>query len=104
MRDMDGRFVCGVRIRVELAKSNSRSAPQTTPLAYLYLTPSLFYLLAALVREEEEEEEEEEGATTAGGHLPHATAVVGAPLIVGERAGEFVCIVTPPCVVHWHDL
>ena len=24
VRDMDGRFVCGVRIRVELAKSNSR--------------------------------------------------------------------------------
>ena len=26
VRDMDGRFVCGCRIRVELAKSNSRSA------------------------------------------------------------------------------
>lgn len=24
VRDMDGRFVCGCRIRVELAKSNSR--------------------------------------------------------------------------------
>ena len=24
VRDMDGRFVCGVRIRVEMAKSNSR--------------------------------------------------------------------------------
>ena len=24
VRDMDGRFVCGVRIRVEIAKSNSR--------------------------------------------------------------------------------
>lgn len=24
VRDMDGRFVCGCRIRVEMAKSNSR--------------------------------------------------------------------------------
>ena len=25
VRDMDGRYVCGVRIRVELAKNSSRS-------------------------------------------------------------------------------
>lgn len=31
VRDMDGRYVCGVRIRVELAKNSSRSVSERIP-------------------------------------------------------------------------
>ena len=41
VRDMDGRFVCGCRIRVEMAKSNSR---------YIELLVTIYFAWAVRIR------------------------------------------------------
>ena len=50
VRDMDGRFVCGVRIRVELAKSNSRYVSHRLLRVFRYTFDLAFLLPTGLDR------------------------------------------------------